>query len=109
MGFILQSGAAWTNSFIRVMRVDHKYKYKFHHSAWPTKAALPLPITSDVTGLAPVCLLNGQEERVDVAERVNLGIGSTCSSFIVGSLSRIFTSGGSSAISRSYHQPHPKA
>jgi hypothetical protein len=33
----------------------------------PTKAALPLPITSDVTGLAPVCLLNGQEERVDVA------------------------------------------
>ena len=43
-----------------------------------------------------------------VAERVHLGLGSTCSSFIVGSLSRIFTSGGSSAISRSYHQPHPK-
>ena len=36
-------------------------------SPQPTKAALPLPITSDVTGLAPVCLLNGQEERVDVA------------------------------------------
>jgi hypothetical protein len=29
---------------------------------------LPLPITSDATGLEPVCLLNGQEEHVDVAE-----------------------------------------
>jgi hypothetical protein len=36
------------------------------------EAALPLPITSDVTGLAPACLLNGQEEHVDVAEGVHL-------------------------------------
>ena len=59
-----------------------------------TKAALPLPIATAVTGLAPVCCCAAlRQSGLVVSLMVSLGI------HIVGGVAR-------SLVSRSYHQSH---